>query len=107
MAGRGAAYWRVYNVLVRALGLSALLSGLFFIVWGIKHILELGLLPDEGAGGLMLVVAGLLAAGIGAALLRTPTYRPDLGDVAWHFDPFGAKPQSSTATKRSWWTGDR
>ena len=48
----------------------------------------------------------LLVAAIGAAIVRAPTYRPDLGDVSLRFDPFGAKTRQTSPSKRSWWTGD-
>jgi hypothetical protein len=100
-------YWRVYNILVRAFGASALVAGLGFIVWGVLRLLQLGLQPAEGTPGLMLLLVGLISAALGAGILGVPTYRPDLGDPAWQFDPFGAKARESPSTQRSWWTGDR
>ena len=100
-------YWRVYNILVRAFGATAVVAGLAFLGWGILRLLQLGLQPSEGTPGLMLLLVGVLAAGLGAGILGVPTYRPDLGDPAWQFDPFGAKSKQIPATKRSWWTGDR
>jgi hypothetical protein len=100
-------YWRVYNVLVRALGLAALVFGLGFIVWGAARLMRLGLEADAGAPGVILVFAGIVAAALGATIIGTPTYRPDLGDPAWDFDPFGAKARKAPAGRRSWWTGDK
>jgi hypothetical protein len=99
-------YWRVFNVLVRAFGLIALLAGVGFMIWGVVQILELGLWPEIGVSGLLLVAVGLLAAGLGAAALGAPNHRPDLGDPAWQYDPSGVKTRESSV-RRSWWTGDR
>ncbi len=74
-------YWRVFNILVRVLGLVALVSGIAFTVLGAARILEQGLLLDAGAPGLVILLVGLLAGALGAAILRVPAYRPDLGDV--------------------------
>jgi hypothetical protein len=100
-------YWRVYNVLVRALGMAALAAGIGFIGWGAVLIPRLGFRVSEGGPPIVLLLAGLLAAGLGATILGTPTYRPDLGDAAWNFDPFGKKSRQSATAGRSWWTGDR
>jgi len=86
MTSWGTLYWRVFNVLVRALGLVAFLSGIVFTVWGAVRMLRMDFIRMEDA--------------------PTTTYRPDLGDVPWGFDPFGAKSRQSSPAKRSWWTGD-
>jgi hypothetical protein len=58
--------------------------------------------------GLWLLLVGLISILLGSGILGVPTYRPDLGDPAWQFDPFGAKGRQSPATRHSsWWTGDR
>ena len=100
-------YWRLYNVLVRALGAVALIAGIGFVVWGALRIFQLGLQTSEGTPGLMLLLVGLISTGLGVGILGVPTYRPDLGDPAWQFDPFGSKTQRAPAAKRSWWTGDK
>ena len=105
MANSGAGYWRVFNVLVRALGLVALVSGAVFTVMGVLRILQLGLLRSEGSPPLIILLVGLIVAWLGVSILRAPTYRPDLGDASWRFEPFGAKRSGSAG--RSWWTGDR
>ena len=102
-----AEYWRAYNVLVRVLGVSALVSGTGCVGWGATRLLKLGLEQAEGQPGIILLAAGLLSAGLGAAILTTPAYRPDLGDPAMQFDPFGTKSRQTETAKRSWWTGDR
>jgi hypothetical protein len=97
----------VFNVLVRALGLVAVVSGAVFTLLGAMRIRQLGLLETEGSPPLVLLIIGLVVAGLGVAILRAPTYRPDLGDASWRFDPTGVKTQKLAAAKRSWWTGDR
>ena len=93
----------MFNVLVRALGLTALVAGAVFTVLGAVRIMQLGT-AAEGTPGVVILLVGLLVAALGAAVLRAPTYRPDLGDASWRFDPFGSK--SRSPSKRSWWTGD-
>jgi hypothetical protein len=100
-------YWRVYNVLVRALGMAALLAGCAFVGWGSLVLLRVGLAPLFGMPGVVLLMAGLLAVGLGGTILGTPTYRPDLGDAAWDFDPFGKKSRKLAGGSRSWWTGEK
>jgi hypothetical protein len=100
-------YWRLYNVLVRALGAVALVAGTGFICWGAFRIFQLGLQTSEGTPGLMLLLVGLISAGLGVTILGAPTYRPDVGDPAWQFDPLGSKSRQAPTAKRSWWTGDR
>jgi hypothetical protein len=99
-------YWRVFNILVRDLGLAALLSGGGYIVWGTMRMLQREFITIEAAASLVILPVGLLVAAIGWAILRAPTYRPDLGDALWQFDPFGAKARRSLPSKRSWWTGE-
>ena len=100
-------YWRVYNVLVRVVGGAALASGTGFIGWGATRIIRMGLEQEVGQPGVILMVAGLLSAGLGGAILKTPAYRPDLGDPALDFDPFGSKTRQAAVVRQSWWTGDR
>ena len=107
MSSWRAEYWRVYNVLVRVLGASALVSGIGFVGWGATRMALLGLEQAEGQPGVILLAAGLLAAGLGAAILTTPAYRPDLGDPALNFDPYGTRSRQTAVVRRSWWTGDR
>jgi hypothetical protein len=102
----GTRYWRVFNILVRDLGLTALLSGAGFTVWGTMRMLEREFITIEGAVSIAILPVGLLVAAIGWAILRAPTYRPDLGDKLWGFDPLGAEARQSSPPKRSWWTGE-
>ena len=106
MTSWGTWYWRVFNLLVRVLGLVALLSGAVFIVWGAVRMVRMDFIRMEDAPTLAILPVGLLVAAFGLAILGAPTYRPDQGDVPWRFDPFGTKTQSSPS-RRSWWTGDR
>jgi hypothetical protein len=99
-------YWPVYNVLVKALGLVALGSGAVYIAWGAARTLEWEFIGLEQAAAVAILPVGLLVAALGAAILHAPTYRPDLGDVLWQFDPFGTKSRPKSSSKRSWWTGE-
>ena len=99
-------YWRMFNVLVRVLGLAAMAGGAVFTLLGITRLLQPGALRVEGEPALVLLLVGLLVLAIGAAILRAPPFRPDLGDVSWRFDPFGSKERRAARPKRSWWTGD-
>ena len=107
MTSWGTWYWRAFNVAVRVLGLVALLYGAVFIVWGTARMLQLDYIRMEQAPSLVILPVGLLVAALGAAILRVPAYRRDLGDVSWRFDPFGVKTRRSSPSRRSWWTGDR
>jgi hypothetical protein len=99
-------YWRVYNILVRVLGGSALVAGTGFVGWGAGRLIRMGLERSMGEPGLILMAAGLLSGGLGAAIMTTPAYRPDLGDPALDFDPYGQKTRQAGRAERSWWTGD-
>jgi hypothetical protein len=89
------------------LGLVSFFSGIVYVVWGTLRMLQLEFIQPEAASSLVILPVGLLVAILGAAIIRAPTYRPDLGDVALRFDPFRAKTRQSSSSKRSWWTGDR
>jgi hypothetical protein len=107
MANSGAGYWRVFNLLVRALGLVALVSGAIFTVIGVLRILQLGLLRSEGSPPVIILLVGLIVLWLGASILQAPPYRPDLGDASWRFEPFRGKAKRPSSQQRSWWTGDR
>ena len=100
-------YWRLYNVLVRGLGMLALVAGAGFVFWGLLRLMQMGLQLTEGTPWLVLMLVGLISVGFGAAMLGVPTYRPDLGDPAWDFDPLGRKARQATIRRQSWWTGER
>jgi hypothetical protein len=97
----------VFNILVRVLGLVSFFAGTVYIVWGTLRMLQMDFIQPEAASSLAILPVGLLVAILGASIIRAPTYRPDLGDVALRFDPFGTKTLQSSPSKRSWWTGDR
>ena len=107
MATSGAGYWRVFNILVRALGLVALVSGAVFTVLGVIRILQQGLLRSEGSPPLIILLVGLIVTWLGASILQAAPYRPDLGDAPWRFEPYRRKGKRSSSAARSWWTGDR
>lgn len=106
MANWYTTYWRVFNILVRAFGLVTLVAGTGFIIWGAARIVVFGAIPVLASPLWVLPLVGLLAAALGIAILRGPTYRPDLGDVFWQFDPYGTKTQQLFPAGRAWWTGD-
>jgi hypothetical protein len=99
-------YWRVFNASVRVLGLVALWCGAVFIGWGARRVSQMEFIEMDQTSALLILPVGLLAAGIGWAVLRVQSYRPDLGDAWWRFDPIVAKTRRA-APKRTWWTGDR
>ena len=107
MANWGTWYWRGFNVAVRALGLVALVYGAVFIIWGAVRMVQMEYIRLDEARSLVILPVGLLVAALGAAILKVPAYRPDLGDVPWRFDPLGTKTRQSPGSRRSWWTGDR
>jgi ABC-type thiamin/hydroxymethylpyrimidine transport system permease subunit len=81
MASWETTYWRLFNILVRVLGLVALLCGIVYIVWGTVRMLQMDFIQPEAASTIAILPVGLLVAAIGAAIIRAPTYRPALGDV--------------------------
>jgi hypothetical protein len=99
-------YWRVFNILVRDLGLASVIGGAGFIIWGTLRMLEREFITIEGAVSIAILPVGLLVGAIGWAILRAPSYRPDLGDALWGFDPFGDKLRGSSRAERSWWSGE-
>ena len=102
----GTTYWRVWNFLVRDLGLVSLLVGGVFIGLGTARLIEREFISLDAVDSLVVLPIGLLIAGIGWAIVRAPSYRPDLGDSIGGFDPFGAKARQAPRTRRSWWTGE-
>jgi hypothetical protein len=94
--------WRVFNVLLRLLGLGATFAGFVAIV-----TFGLGLPPIEGEAPIVSVpsiVTGALVMLLGLGFLMIPAFRPDLGDTRVVVNPFRAW---SSPSKRRWWTGDR
>jgi hypothetical protein len=107
-------HWRVFNVFLRAFGLMALLAGMVFTLWGAVLLSRRqatveweGMLTSATGPKLLILLVGLSTLALAIALLRARPFRPDLGDVSWLLDPFGAKAQRRSLPRRSWWTGDR
>ena len=93
--------WRLFNVLLRLLGIGATFAGFVAIV-----AFGLGLPPLEGETPVTNVpslLAGGLVALLGLGFLIIPPFRPDLGDPWVVTNPFRAL---SSSHKRAWWTGD-
>src|SRR3954463_4444438 len=97
MATSGAGYWRVFNILVRALGLVALVSGAVFAVLGVIRILQQGLLTSEGSPPLIILLGGLILFLLGPSLLQAQAYGPDLVHQPWLSEPYRRKGKRSSA----------
>ena len=91
-------YWRVFNVLLRLLGLGATFAGgMVVMLFGLGYPPA----PDTSqqlSWGALVTGGLLLSAGLGFLLL--PPYRPDLGDSG----PLVSYFRGSTG--RRWWTGE-
>ncbi len=95
-----ASYWRLFNVMLRLLGLGATFSGIIaFVTVGLG-------LPPLGSEAPVRNTAGLVSGaflgllGLGFLMLRP--FRPDLGDTGPALSPF-----RGAVGRRRWWTGDR
>ncbi len=104
-------WYRLRNVTRRILGLWAVLCGAGFAAWAVWLLthphwpLDANAVPRTATGaGLVLLLPAAVGIGGGIWLLRSRTYRPDLGDVPFFVDPFVAKAQGRA--NRHWWTGD-
>ena len=91
-------YWRVFNVLLRLLGVGATFAGTVTIL-----AYGLGLGAGPARVSIPSLLAGLLLALLGLAFLLLRPFRPDLGDARIRFSPWPAP----GGGKRRWWTGDR
>jgi hypothetical protein len=107
-------HWRIFNVLVRAFGLMAVLCGIVFTSWAARLLVNPkatvnleGVATAAVEPKLLLMLAGFVALAIGVAIVRARPYRPDLGDSSYLADPFGSGAQRAIPQRRSWWTGDR
>ena len=102
-------HWRVYNVQRRLFGVAACLAGTTFLLAPL--FLRIGWMRDESPSPtptIAHVIAGALVLSLGVYLCRKPTFRPDLGDVAFWTDHTGsAIPAQPPRGRRSWWTGDQ
>jgi hypothetical protein len=93
--------WRVFNVLLRLLGIGATFSGLVALT-----TFGLGLPAPEGqspAASWPSLLAGALVTLVGLGFLMIPPFRPDQGDTKVVSNPVRAW---SGSPRRSWWTGD-
>ena len=107
-------HWRAFNILLRGLGLMAMLVGTVFTLWGAVLLAQRqatveweGELTAATGPKVIILLVGLGTLALAIALLRARPFRPDLGDASWLIDPFGAKAQRTSRPRRSWWTGDR
>ena len=103
-------YWRAYNVLRRFVGLWFAVLGTAMALEGVWWALRPESFPAEPATSLAerlaVAAAGAVAAAIGVAVLRAPSFRPDLGDVLWIAAPQEWRAQRAHRRERAWWTGD-
>jgi hypothetical protein len=93
------------------LGLWVVLCGAGFAAWSVWLLTHPHWPLDPNSGpltptglGLVSLLAAAVCIGGGIWLLRSRTYRPDLGDIPYLVDPFAAKAQDRS--NRDWWTGD-
>lgn len=89
-------YWRIFNVLLRLLGMGATFSG-------VVVVLIAGAGPPGGGGEVSwaAIAAGGVLALAGMGFLTLPPFRPDLGDTGPLVNPLRSR------RDRRWWTGDR
>lgn len=103
-------HWSVFNVLVRLFGIMAGFASVTFMTWAVVFVI----LPESAAGvshgGFETVIThlvfGLVTGILAFVVLRTPAYRPDLGDRTWSFQRNQSGPESVERPGRSWWTGE-
>jgi len=94
--------WRIFNVLLRLLGIGAAFAGLVAVT-----TFGLGLPAPEGESIVVswpsLVTGGLVTL-IGLGFLMLPPFRPDQGDTKFMGNPVTP---GAGSPRRFWWTGDR
>jgi len=93
--------WRVFNVLLRLLGLGATFSGVVAIV-----TIGFGIPAPYGEDPVTswpTVAGGTLVTLLGLGFLMIPAFRPDQGDITVVRNPFRTW---SEPKHRTWWTGD-
>jgi hypothetical protein len=93
--------WRIFNVLLRLLGLGATFAGaVTTATFGFGIPVPYGTAPVTHWPS---VIAGGLVALLGLGFLIMPAFRPDLGDTQVVPNPFRPLAESR---RRTWWTGD-
>jgi hypothetical protein len=103
-------YWRCWNVFRRLGGLWCALVGIGALAWTTLALVKPSLVPAESSTALHWVLAvswlsmSAIAFGLSAWLLRSRTYRPDMGDHNWFASPQLARIERRE--NRNWWTGD-
>jgi len=93
--------WRLFNVLLRLLGIGATFAGLVTAA-----TFGLGLpVPEEPPPSVHWpsLLAGGLVSLLGLGFLMIPAFRPDQGDTRVVMSRWRAWNRHS---RRSWWTGD-
>lgn len=98
-------HWRAFIVSIRIVGLGAAIVSVGFLGWALglwtMVVDQAPLSTSERLGD---AVAAAATAAVALLLLRLRPFRPDLGDVSWFLDPFGAR--ANSRAPRNWWTGD-
>ena len=93
--------WRLFNVLLRLLGIGATFAGLVAATtFGLGLPVPAG--PPFSVHWPSLLTGGLVTL-LGLGFLMIPAFRPDQGDTRVIMNPFRAW---SRPSRRSWWTGD-
>jgi hypothetical protein len=94
-------HWRIFNVLLRLLGIGATFAGaVVATTYGLGIPALAGVEPLIDYRSLL---GGILIALLGLGFLMLPPFRPDLGDVTLVVNPFRAL---TAPRRRHWWTGD-
>jgi hypothetical protein len=94
-------YWRVFNIMLRLLGIGGTFAGLAATI-----SFGLGWPPLEGEApsiNLPSLISGGLVTLLGLGFLIIPPFRPDLGDTRVGANLFRVR---APPRQRAWWTGD-
>jgi hypothetical protein len=95
MATRGAARWRVLNVLARVAGLTWVFGGGV----GFLSLIQVSTLGSSTRAEIAIgLVVSAFGVGVGVAFLRVKPYRPDLEYAHTSID--------QNARGYNWWTGE-
>jgi hypothetical protein len=102
-------HWSLVNIMARMCGIWSGVFAVVAVISGVSDALSPdrvradALTPLEGA--ITSVVIGAFMGVLSIVFLRTPSYRPDLGDRTWTFQVMRKSPDASGESRRSWWTG--